>query len=296
MRQTGPGDRSLPAVLSSNGVAMPFDAPLFGPMRDSTSLRSDPAALRERLRTDGYVLLRGVLDRRAVLDQRAAYFARFEKAMFAPGTSAAAGVFSGSVPDTLPEYGTPGHPAHDFVRSPAFDEFTRSPQLGEIAEGLLDGPVELVPRRIVRHFQRGSGKASRAHVDYDYMDHGSDRLVTAWIPLGDCPIECGGLIYLEGSHRIERRELDPLRPFTDRPADHRPVSNDLGLTARTLGGRWLWTDYSAGDVVLHSPHTVHASLDVVSDVMRFSADVRFRSRDAAPDDRWDGDWSADDGF
>jgi ectoine hydroxylase-related dioxygenase (phytanoyl-CoA dioxygenase family) len=153
-----------------------------------------------------------------------------------------------------------------------------------------------VPRRILRHFHRASRKASRAHVDFDYMDQGSDRLVTAWIPLGDCPVECGGLIYLEGSHRIPRRELDRLRPYTDRPGDQRPISNDLARTARALGGRWLWTDYSAGDVVLHSPHTVHASLDDVSDVMRLSADVRFRRRDATPDERWNDHWSADDGF
>jgi ectoine hydroxylase-related dioxygenase (phytanoyl-CoA dioxygenase family) len=68
------------------------------------------------------------------------------------------------------------------------------------------------------------------------------------------------------------------------------------MTARVLGGRWLWTDYRAGDVVLHSPHLVHASLDNTSDLMRLSADLRFRRTDGRPDDRWNSDWSADDGF
>jgi ectoine hydroxylase-related dioxygenase (phytanoyl-CoA dioxygenase family) len=128
------------------------------------------------------------------------------------------------------------------------------------------------------------------------MDRGSDTVVTAWITLGDCPVECGGLVYLEGSHRIPRAELDQLREHTDRPNDRRPISNDLGMTARVLGGRWLWTDYRAGDVVLHSPHLVHASLDNTSELMRLSADVRFRRADGRPDDRWNSDWSADDGF
>jgi hypothetical protein len=285
----------LPAVLSSNGVEIPVDG-LFAEMRDSTELRAAPDRLRSRFAEDGYVLLRGVLDRRQVLDLRADYFARFDPALLAPGSAPEEGLFSGTLPASLPEYGTAGHPAYDVVRSERFDDFTRAPELAEIAEALLDGPAELLPRRILRHFHRGSGKASRAHIDYDYMNQGSDRLVTAWIPLGDCPIECGGLIYLEGSQRAPVATLDRLRQHTDRPNDQRPISNDLSLTARTLGGRWLWTDYRAGDVILHSPYLVHASLDNVSDTMRLSADLRFRRRDAELDQRWTGDWAADDGF
>jgi ectoine hydroxylase-related dioxygenase (phytanoyl-CoA dioxygenase family) len=284
----------LPGVLSSNGVAIPVDE--FTEMRDSTELRAAPDRLRSRFAEHGYVLVRGLLDRRRVLDLRADYFARFDPAFLAPDSTPEAGVFSGTVPAALPEYGTAGHPAYDLVRSDRFDEFTRNPELLEVAEILLGGPAELLPRRILRHFHRGSGKASRAHIDYDYMDRGSDQLVTAWIPLGDCPLECGGLIYLEGSQRAPLAALDQLREHTDRPGDRRPISNDLGLTAKALGGRWLWADYRAGDVILHSPYLVHASLDNLSDTMRLSADLRFRRRDAELDQRWVGDWSADDGF
>jgi phytanoyl-CoA dioxygenase PhyH len=297
-QHAGNPDRVRPSELSSNGVPIPFDDRHFAPMRDSTELRADPVALRARFQDDGYVLLRSVLDRHRVFDLRRDYFARFPPSLLAEGTPPEDGIFSGTLPAGLPGYGTLGHPAYDLVRSPAFDAFTNSAELKQIAEALLDGPgpAELVPRRIVRHFHRGAAVASRAHVDYDYMDNGSDQLVTAWIPLGDSPVESGGLIYLEGSHRTGREDLDRLRTFTDRPSDHRPVSNDLARTARALGGRWLWTDYRAGDVVLHSPHTVHASLDVRSDVMRLSADIRFRRPDAVADDRWSGAWSADDGF
>jgi Phytanoyl-CoA dioxygenase (PhyH) len=284
-----------PATLSSNGVAIPV-ADTFAPMRDSTALLGSPDVLRERFFEDGYVLLRGVVERRSALQLRAAYFARFHASMFAAGTSPGDGVFSGTLPEDLPDYGTSGHPAYDFVRTEQFDEFTRDPALRDLAGALLDAPAELTPRRILRHFHRGSGKASRAHVDYDYMSQGTDRLVTMWIPLGDCPIECGGLVYLQGSHRVAPERLDELRPVTDRPHDHRPISHDLGLTARTLGGRWLWTDYAAGDVVVHSPHLVHASLDNVSDVMRLSADLRFHPVDQSADARWNQHWSADDGF
>jgi hypothetical protein len=283
----------LPTALTSNGVKIPFDGQYFTPMRDGTL--DDPRALRAAFADAGYVLLRSALDRDAVLQLRADYFRRFDSSFLAEGTTPEDGVFSGAAPD-LPEYGTQGHPAYDFVRSGEFDAFTHSSQLQSIAEALLDGPAELVPRRIVRHFHRGTQRASRAHIDYDYMDHGTDQVVTAWIPLGDCPVECGGIVYLERSHHIARAHLDALRDHTDRPTDPRPISNDLALTARELGGRWLWTNYRAGDVVLHSPYMVHASLDNASDVMRLSADVRFRRTGTTTDERWNGHWSADDGF
>jgi hypothetical protein len=283
----------LPSDVSSNGLRFAFDPTRFAPMRDSSDLLGDPAALRERFLADGHLCLRGVLDPDRIWAMRRDYFAHFDPAMFAPGTDRAEGVFSGEVPAGLPEYGTAGHPAYVMVREPGFDKFTRDPALAAVASDLLDGSAELLPRRILRHFHRGLARASRAHIDYDYMDHGSDRTVTAWIPLGDCPIERGGLIYLDESHRLPRADLDRLRGDLDDP---RPISADLARTADELGRRWRWADLRAGDVLVHSPHIVHASLDNASDVMRLSADVRFTRRDVSHDERWSGDWSADDGF
>jgi hypothetical protein len=281
-----------PTRLTSNGVAISFDTSTFAPQREVTDWRARPALVREHFAADGHVLLRGVLDRDEVLAVREAYFAQFDPSLLKPGTTPRDGIFSGVVPDGLPEYGTPGHPAHDFVRGAQFDAFSRSPQLHDIAELLLGGAVELVPRRILRHFHRGAGRASRAHVDFDYLDHGGDRIVTAWVPLGDCAVDGGGLVYLERSHTFGRAQLDPLREESDR----RAISSDLGSVGRALGGRWLWADYRAGDVVFHSPHIVHASLDNMSDVMRLSTDLRFRLRDEQPDERWNDAWSADDGY
>ncbi len=291
-----PTNHAGSAVVTSNGRPVVFDERTSAMQAEFPAWREKPQLLQRRFREQGYVLLRGVLDREAVFELRAKYVAGFDELLLARGSALPDGNFSGVVPPGLPAYGTEGHPAHAFVRSSEFDTFTRDPRLQRIAEVLLGGPAELLPRRIVRHFDRSTRQASRAHVDYDYLDRGSDALVTAWIPLGDCPIECGGLVYLERSHLLPRANLDQLREHTDRPHDRRPVSNDLALTARVLGGRWLWADYRAGDVVLHSPHIVHASLDNTSEVMRLSTDLRFRRTDAVADERWNSDWSADDGF
>ncbi|MFF3645456.1 phytanoyl-CoA dioxygenase family protein [Streptomyces sp. NPDC002564] len=284
-------------TLHSNGVPISVTPDLFGPLTPSADLfhEGDADALRARLRADGYLYLPGVLDRAEVLRLRGAYFSLFPAGYLAPGTDPEDGVFSGSVPAGLPAYGVAGHPAHTFVRSEPFLRFLRTPRLAGLAETLLGGGVEMLPRRILRHFHRGSDRASRAHVDLDYMDGASPQVLTTWIPVGDCPPRTGPLVYLEGSHTLAPEEYAPLRDTTDRPDDRRPISHDLERTARHLGRRWLWTDFSAGDLMVHVPQIIHASLDTTTDAMRLSVDVRFMRSGDAPDARWLRPWSADDG-
>lgn len=280
----------------SNGVAVPTGADSFAPMRDSTALLDDADKLRSQFQEDGYVYLRGVLDRRRVMSLREHYFAMFDTAYFKPGTTRQDGIWSGVIPQGLPAHGVAGHPAHALVRSAAFAEFTADRSLEAIAKVLLgEDEVRQLPRQIVRHFHMGPA-SSRAHTDFDYMDKGSASIITMWLPIGDCPVRSGGLTYLEGSHTVPKSKLDVLKAKrTDRPGDLRPISHDLGWTASQLGGRWLYADYEAGDVAIHSPHLVHASLDTQTDMMRMSVDVRFLPKRVEPDPRWMTPWSGDDG-
>lgn len=285
----------MPPFISSNGVPIPFTDELFTPLPDSTALLDDLDELRRRFHEDGVLLLRGYLDRSKVLALRQAYLATVPAAMFRPGSAVVDGLFSGHVPPELPDHGVEGHPAYDFVRSPNFEWFIDQPALAELARIVLDGPVVRLRRSILRHFHAGSARASRAHTDYAYMDQGTERVVTIWIPVGDCPLTTGPLLYLEGSHHESPERLAVLRQRLDRPGDPRPLSHDLEWTARTLGRKWLWADYSAGDVAIHGPHIVHASLDTLSEQMRVSIDVRFVRRGDAVDARWRKDWAGNDG-
>lgn len=287
--------RTLPQTVTSNGVPIPLTDELFRPLPDSTGLLGDPEALRRRFREQGVVRLRGVLDRSAVLALREAYLATLPRVMLRPGSTPREGLFSGVVPDDLPAHGVAGHPAHAFVRGAAFRRFVEQPALYRLAEAVLGGPVQRLRRSVLRHFYAGSNRASRAHTDHAYMDRGSDQVATVWIPVGDCPLETGPLVYLEDSQRIDPDRLESLRERLDRPHDRRPISHDLEWTARGLGRRWLWADFAAGDVSVHGPHIVHASLDTTTELMRVSVDVRFVRLGEAVDDRWGKDWSGDDG-
>lgn len=283
-------------MFTSNGVEVPFDSDHFSPMTESTGLLSDATALRRRYQLDGYVYLKAVLDPALLRRLRAEYFGAFDPSYLDDSYPVSAGVFSGRRPPGLPAHGTPGHPAYDLVRGQTFAELADHRGLADLAEAVLGRPGQVLPRQIVRHFDRSVPRASRAHRDHRYLDEGSDHLLTMWIPLTDIPLATGGLLYLEDSDGLDGSTLDELRRVSDRPTDDRPVSHDLAWVAEQLGRRWRWTDFQAGDVVLHSPRVLHASLDTATDAMRLSADLRFLACGESPDPRWLAPWAGDDGY
>ncbi len=283
---------SLPLpTLSSNGLPVSTHPNRFGPLREAPAR----AHWRAQYLTDGYLVLRGAIDHKTVLTARQAYLSGFNASLCVDG-DARAGVFSGTLPANLPVHGVAGHPAHAFVRSDAFADLADQPVFADVAATLLDADVIRVPRTPLRHFIKGSHRASRAHTDRTYLDEPAERCVTLWVPLGDCPIEAGSLMYLEGSHQVEDVETT-LRNHapTDRADDHRPISHDLNWVANQAQSRWLTAHFKAGDVVAHVPTIVHASLDPSTDFMRVSIDLRFLRADVAVDARWQGHWAADDG-
>ncbi|MGE4062086.1 MAG: phytanoyl-CoA dioxygenase family protein [Rhodospirillaceae bacterium] len=279
-------------TLTSNGTPIPFTTDYFAELRESTlSLGGD--TLRARYDEDGYVLLKGALPSNLVLDMREAYLSLFDRTFFKDG-DARRGAYSGSMPK-VPDHGIAGHPAYAFVRSRSFHSFIETPALKHIAETLFGGAAALIRRTPLRHFVPGAKRASRAHLDRTYIDGVAADVLTIWVPLGECPVDAGGLLYLEGSHTDDVLENLRVSAPTDR-ADRRPITHDLKWMSDRSGRRWLYTDYVAGDVVVHGPTIVHASLDAQRDIMRVSTDVRFRREGSPADPRWNDDWSADDGY
>ena len=282
--------------LSSNNINIPFNDRYFAEMIDSCDLLDDPCALRARFLRDGYLKISQALDSEQVWSLRENYMDLFDPQMFMDSTSPRDGLFSGKAP-LLPAHGTPGHPAHAFVRTQMFKDFACQPRLQQIAEILLETRARPLQRQILRHFVKNSRVASRAHVDLSYLDQGTERLVTFWVPIGDCPLTTGGLVYLEGSHNIATTALQAkVSGVIDRSWDSRPITHDLRLLAECSSRRWLWCDFRAGDIAIHSPRIIHASLDCHTDMMKVSADIRFAARDSVADPRWAAVWSGDDGF
>ncbi|AKU18764.1 phytanoyl-CoA dioxygenase family protein [Luteipulveratus mongoliensis] len=283
-------------MLSSNGYVLDESDSRLGRLEPVPRRElGDRALLWERLRRDGYLYLRKALDPAYVMAFRRHYFETLaESGLVNAGTDPADGISGAGDLDRARFrellFGriVPGREYADFCTQPALRDWFA---------WLFEADPFLHRRKIIRHGRPGEagiGTATQAHYDLVYLREGTDRLLSAWIPLGDCPLARGGLTYLEGSHHVVRRHEASER--RQHPAAS--ITADLPALAEQHDARWLVADYEAGDVVVHSPHIVHASLDNTDPdgVMRLSTDIRYQRRDDPIDWRWGQDWHIDDGL
>jgi hypothetical protein len=277
-------------VLTSNDYRL--DESRVGPLEPvPDAIRHDRDALWQRLRRDGYLFLRGALDPERVWAFRRYYFHALRPTGLVADPDR--GTVNGADPDVaqlrriLFRDIVPGRPYLEFCTHPAIR--------GWFEWFLRDWPF-LHRRKLIRHTrpgENGVGTATQAHYDLVYLREGTDRVLSAWIPLGDCPISLGGLTYLQGSHH---RVLAEERAGGVRPTGW--ITADLPALASRYDTRWLVTDYAAGDLVVHSAYLIHAALDNVdpNGTMRLSTDIRYQRSDLPIDWRWQHDWNDHDGL
>ncbi len=139
------------------------------------------------------------------------------------------------------------------------------------------------------------------------MGRGSQELLTCWIPYVDIPLEVGGLIVLENSHKQSHLIADYLDKDVDAYCENDPdqvqsVAKDgkwsfpgwLSKHPDTLpgkfGSRWLTApEWKIGDFITFRINLIHGSLDNSSDRVRFSTDTRFQPASQPADERWIGE-------
>lgn len=299
------GGRQLPQ-LESNGTALSMAPDRMGWLRPS-----DPAegitVLRARLAADGYLWLKGLLDRGEVLGFRRRFFeAMRETGLVAPDSDADEARYSSGG-----ESGAAvGRVLMEVVRWAAYEAFCLSAPVVRFYEALFETPVYLHKRRLLRIGKPGDPHCTGAHYDLVYLRAGTDRLCTSWIPIGAAPVEMGGLVYMEGSDAFGRdlearyaRDSAGLSPQERLAAVNAVMTSgwltkDLPSLAEQMGGRWLVADYEAGDMVVHSPFMIHASTKNVDagGRLRLSTDIRYQSVRDRIDTRWANHWAPDDGL
>lgn len=263
--------------------------------------------MRDQYRQHGYLWLKGILDRDEVLAFRRRYFdAMRETGLIADGTHSVDGLYSGADVDNE----LVRKRMIEIVRWASYEAFCLSKPIREFYERFFDGPVHLHKRKIIRHKRPGDVSCTGAHYDLVYLRGGTDNLCSSWIPIGDTPVEMGGLVYLEGSHEAGRKmEIEFSKERALLPPEERVkafnkymnqgwLGKDLNAIADRLGGRWLLADYEAGDMVVHSPYMVHASTKNFdpNGRIRLSTDIRYQCVWDDIDTRWNNHWSPDDGL
>lgn len=273
--------------LLSSGFELDDNPECFGELRRSDLVISETETLRQRLAEDGYLYLPGFFERKDVLAVYAEFVHRLEKA--------------GAL--------HPDHPALEAVASsqPVYvkreaimngntllPRFVFSAQLLAFYERLLGGPVlhyDHIWTRLIR-----PGKGTLPHCDLPYMGRGTKQVMTAWIPYRDTSLELGGLMMLESSHQQAYR----IQPYLDSDVDtfcenrgpykhkHGLLSNNPVSLREKFGGRWLTTEFKAGDLLTFGMTTIHASLDNQTRAYRMSTDTRYQLASEIADPRWIG--------
>ncbi len=294
--------------LTSNGFSLSTSPDRLGRLEPTDPARPRDA-LWEQYRAQGYLWLKGILNRAEVLAFRRRYFVAFVAAglpLIAPGTDAVAGVY-----DDAREGGDPAlyhKVTAEIVRWAEYEAFCLAAPIRRFYELFFEGAPYLHKRKLIRHGKPGDRHCTGAHYDLIYLRGGTDRICTSWIPIGDVPVERGGLVYLEGSDPWGRRkeaefaarnrDLEPEERISAHNKNMKSgwLSNDLAAMADDLDTRWLVADYEAGDMVVHSPYMVHASTMNVDPAkgIRLSTDIRYQRVRDEIDARWNNHWSLDD--
>jgi hypothetical protein len=286
----------LPRLLS-NGCELDASVEALGLMRESAYAPGDCGMLRERMASDGYLLLRGLLDPNQVLDARRTAAERL---------MAAGHLKSGTDPmDCVAAPQSQSRSRHDIAQdNPALKRVLYSGAMTDFFTDFIGEPIKHYDFTWFRAI--APGKGTPPHCDIVYMGRGErEKLYTAWTPIGDIDFTRGGLLVLEGSHKhthlretYGEMDVDSFCSNRDGLAgrDHWGKGRSNGWLGQnppklrqSLGGlRWVTSEFHAGDVLIFSMYTVHASLDNTSDRVRMSSDSRYQPASKPADERWVG--------
>lgn len=278
------------SMLTSNGYVLSEESHRLGALEPvPASERGDRDALWERLRREGYLYLTDHLDPDVIRAFRSYYFERLvDTGLVRLGSDPQDGVQGDGPLDRglLRE-----RLFREIVPSKEYERLCALPRIRDWFGWMLEDEVHLHRRKIIRHTrpgENGIGTATQAHYDLVYLREGTDRVLSAWIPLGNTPVFRGGLTYLERSHhRVLAEEASGRLK-----APAASITADLPGLADEYDARWLTADYRAGDVVVHSAHMVHAATDNTGndDIMRLSTDIRYQRTTDPIDWRWQEHW------
>ncbi|HEY9905023.1 MAG TPA: phytanoyl-CoA dioxygenase family protein [Candidatus Sericytochromatia bacterium] len=250
--------------------------------------------LRRRMLEDGYLYLPGLLNPQAI------WRARLEIAESLAAEGSLASDYS--IMDCVARSGLSMSFRPDLaLKSPTLKQLLYSGTLMEFFQGFLAGNVRPYDYTWLRAVAPGWG--TYPHCDIVYMGRGTHNLYTVWTPLGDISWDMGGLMILENSHRLENiknryglRDVDSycenrknaqLYASNQKWWDGALSKNPVSLRQR-YGGRWLSNEFKAGDVLIFSMFTIHASLDNHSQFIRLSSDSRYQLASEPVDERWIG--------
>ena len=279
--------------LRSGKMSLDSSPEKFGFLRESSELIDNPSEALARLESDGYLYIPGFHS----VDLVSAARQDLLNSLNQEGALADADLGT-TKPDVAmyfrPDLGRSSSAIQDLVYSNATMAWF-STMFGEPALH-----YDFTWLRVI-----AKGQGTWPHCDIVYMGRGTRRLYTMWTPLTNIPLQVGGLIVLENSHRLTDLQQTYGQLDVDVVCSNNPGQNEVeshgfhqsGAIALNpvklrddLGGRWLTAEnYQMGDALIFTMDTVHASLDNQTDFVRLSTDTRYQRASEPVDERWVGE-------
>ena len=242
-------------------------------LRVSNDILGDPSELRRRFDEEGYVFIKGVFDRNDMLNLRREMMTTIQQGgWLAAETDPLEGIAELSARCTE---GDPGYTDVYFevYKVEDFHRIAHSPGVMEIVEKLIGRAAIPIPQKIARiWFPQFTMHTTPIHQDFVHFQ-GNFETYTAWSPVGDCPIELGGLALLPGSHKIGR----VLEHHFSLGAGSLSLDTEAEASVHEeINVPWHTTNYEAGDTLFFSALTVHKALEnKTEDRLRLSLDNRY---------------------
>jgi ectoine hydroxylase-related dioxygenase (phytanoyl-CoA dioxygenase family) len=154
------------------------------------------------------------------------------------------------------------------LKTPSFHDFPTHPALMSVSQKLLQSEPFVHPRRIGRvTFPQYTVATTPPHQDHFYI-RGAVETYSCWIPLGECPIELGGLAVWPNSQS---------KGFIDH-TEHSPGAvGGRGVPVDESEAVWHVSDFGLGDALFFHSYTIHKAMpNVTPNRLRVSTDNRYQ--------------------
>ena len=226
-------------------------------LRISNDASADATELRRRVAEDGYLFIRRLLDPDKIGALRTDMMAAIQRGgWLVPGTDPREGIADVSRRCTE---GDLDYSAvyHQVYRLESFHGVAHEPEITSMADRIMGRPSIPLPHKVARiWFPKNTEHTTPIHQDFVHFQ-GSFDVLTCWSPVGDCPIELGGLAILPGSHRVGK----VLRHHFSLGAGGLWIDLEEERKRHPeLDVPWRSTNFEAGDTLFFPALTLHKAL------------------------------------
>ena len=238
-------------------------------LRVSNDAIDDPVELQCRIADEGYLFFKRMQNPDKMWELRSVMMTRIQEVgWLLPDTDPVEGIADVSRQCTEGDLEYTAGYSHVY-KSEAFHRAGHWPEVTEMIAKIMGRPIMPQPQQIARiWFPKFTEHTTPMHQDFVHFQ-GNFETLTSWAPIGDCPIELGGLAVIPGSHKVER------------VLDHHFSLGAGGLAVNVdeeeeIEPTWYSTDYEAGDTLIFPALTIHRALpNYTEDRLRLSLDNRY---------------------